>query len=128
MIKLKENGLLVIVALVGVLSIFLLKTPANGETQLMNKMYLMLMICYFVLDQFGLVMRMLTKTIKLKEVLKHYLFFFSVTFFVLMVVNRCVDGILSSIGAEFSNSTCFFATLFFVFITWLTLNLLNKVK
>lgn len=128
MIKLKENGLLVIVALVGVLSIFLLKTPTNGETQLMNKIYLMLMICYFVLDQFGLVMRMLRKTIKLKEVFKHYLFFFSVTVFVLMVVNRCVDGILSSLGTEFSNSTCFFATLFFVFITWLTLNLLNKVK
>lgn len=128
MIKVKKNILLVIVALVGVLSMFLLKTPTNGETQLMNKIYLMLMICYFVLDQFGLVMKILRKTIKLKEVFKHYLLFFSVTVFMLMGVNRCVDGALSSLGIELSNSTCFFASLFFVFTTWFTLNLLNKVK
>jgi hypothetical protein len=120
--------LMVVIAIVGVLSILLLKTPIYGETQLMNKIYLMLMICYFVLDQFVLIMQFIKKQIKFTNIFKHYLFFFSITAFILMLINRCVDSTIANVGFEMSNSTCFFLTLVFVFSTWSALKLLNRIK
>lgn len=119
---------MVVVAILGVLSITLLKTPIYGETQLMNKIYLMLMICYFVLDQFVLIMRFIKKQIKFTNIFKHYLFFFSTTAFILMLVNRGVDSTIANIGFEMSNSICFFLTLLFVFSTWFVLKFLNRTK
>ena len=63
---------MMVIAIVGVLSIALLKTPIYGETQLMNKIYLMLMICYFVLDQFVLIMKFIKKQIKFKQINDFY--------------------------------------------------------
>lgn len=128
MIENKKPILMMVIAIVGVLSIALLKTPIYGETQLMNKIYLMLMICYFVLDQFVLIMKFIKKQIKFINLFKHYLFFFSATAFVLMLVNRGLDSTIANIGFELSNPTCFVLSLIFVFSTWLILRALNRIK
>lgn len=119
---------MIVVALVGVLSVFFLKTPIYGETQLMNKIYMMLMICYFVLDQFTLIMQIIKKQIKVIYIFKHYLLFFSVTAFILMLVNRGVDSTIANVGFEMSNPMCFALSLVFVFSTWLLLRYLNRIK
>lgn len=128
MIENKKPILMMVVAIVGVLSIALLKTPIYGETQLMNKIYLMLMICYFVLDQFVLIMKFIKKQINFINLFQHYLLFFSATAFVLMLVNRGVDSTIANVGFELSNPTCFFLSLIFVFGTWLILRVLNCIK
>lgn len=128
MIENRSIAPMVVSAILGVLSIALLKTPTYGETQLMSKIYLMLMICYFVLDQFVLIMQFIKKQVNLAKIFKHYLFFFSATALVLMLVNRGVDSTIARVGFEMSNPTCFFLSVIFVFVTWSILRLLNHSK
>lgn len=123
-----KNAVLLIACLLGVGSYFLLRTPVYGETQLINKIYLMILMCYFLCAQYGLILRVSRKESSVLEIGRYYAFFVSTATVILMLINRGFDGFMGLIGYEIHSGVCFGLSVLFVFATGVVVKSLTAVK
>lgn len=119
---------LMMLVVIGFLSLFLLNTPILGEIQLINKIYIMLMICYFILTQFGIVLKFVRHQTTLKNTLHYYLVFGVTTSVILCLVNRLGDSLLQFMGLHLSNALCFLFACGMLLFTWAIIKRLEHVK